>query len=44
MDLSPYYTGPEHRDRIDAEVEVPSVSWKTVERYINRASAEASKI
>ncbi|HEV2094688.1 MAG TPA: hypothetical protein VGR18_16140 [Rubrobacter sp.] len=46
MDLSLYYAALEHRDRIDPEVVMPSVSWKMgkAKRCVNKASAEPSKI
>ena len=46
MDLSLYYAALEHRDRIDSEVVMPSVSWKTgkAKQRINEALAEPSKI
>jgi hypothetical protein len=44
--LSVYYVAPEHRDRIDPKVVMPSVSWKTgkAKQRINKAPAEPSKI
>jgi len=46
MNLSLYYAALEHRDRIDPEVVMPSVSWKTGKgkQRINKAPAEPSKI
>jgi hypothetical protein len=46
VDLSLYYAAPVHRDRIDPEVVMPSVSWKTgkAKRRINKAAAEPGKI
>jgi hypothetical protein len=46
VDGSLYYAAPGHRDRIDPEVMMPSVSWKTgkVKRRINEAPAGPSKI
>ncbi len=46
MYLSLYYAALGHRDRIDPEVVMPSVSWKTgkAKRRINRVSAEPSKV
>jgi hypothetical protein len=41
-----YYAALEHRDKIDREVVMPSVGWKTGEakQRINQAPAEPSKI
>jgi hypothetical protein len=46
MNLSLYYAALEHRDGIDPEVVMPSVSWKTgkAKQRINKAPAEPSKI
>ena len=41
-----YYAAPGHWDRIDSEVMMPSVGWKTgkAKRRINEAPAEPAKI
>ena len=46
MDLSLYYAAPVHRDRIDPEVVMLSVIWKTgkAKQRINKAPAEPTKI
>ena len=46
MNLSLYFAALEHWNRIDPEVVMPSVSWKTskAKQRINKAPAEPSKI
>ncbi|HEV2094359.1 MAG TPA: hypothetical protein VGR18_14460 [Rubrobacter sp.] len=46
MEGSLYYAAPVHRDRIDPEVVMPSVSWKTgkAKQRTNKAPAEPTKI
>jgi hypothetical protein len=46
VDLSLYYAALEHRDSVDPEVVMPSVSWKAdkAKQRINKAPAEPSKI
>jgi hypothetical protein len=41
-----YYAASVHRDRIDPEVLMPSVSWKTgkAKQRINKTPVEAGKI
>jgi hypothetical protein len=44
VNLPLYYAALEHRDRIDPEVVMPGVSWKTAKERIDKAFAEPREI
>ncbi|MGI9122091.1 MAG: hypothetical protein ACR2FR_04280 [Rubrobacter sp.] len=44
MNLPLYYAALEHHDRIDQDVVMPSVSWRTARRHVHKAPVEPSTL